>query len=270
MERCPNCGAPARPGAKFCTTCGSRLPDAPAAESGAERPTVAAAGWAAPPEAEPPAAAETTATTGGESAGTAGETAGTAADQVLSTTWPADGPQSRPSTWAEEAVAQAETPAPTEPDTAETPVESAPAAADQTWEEMTAIFLPEPAAETPPIIGIMPGGAAEAQQRAIALLDELRGLLPAVVGAAPAGRPGAIADQLEAAIAAGSAEEAAELAELRAALVATRDRPRDIDTVLDLSRRVDAIVALLDAYDRSIAAINEAVRSLRTTGSEGP
>lgn len=26
MERCPNCGAPARPGAKFCTTCGYRLP----------------------------------------------------------------------------------------------------------------------------------------------------------------------------------------------------------------------------------------------------
>src|SRR4051794_5046058 len=27
MERCPNCGAPARPGAKFCTTCGYRFDD---------------------------------------------------------------------------------------------------------------------------------------------------------------------------------------------------------------------------------------------------
>ncbi|HEX5499116.1 MAG TPA: zinc-ribbon domain-containing protein, partial [Thermomicrobiales bacterium] len=27
MERCPNCGAPARPNANFCTTCGVRLPD---------------------------------------------------------------------------------------------------------------------------------------------------------------------------------------------------------------------------------------------------
>ena len=26
MERCPNCGTPARPGAKFCTTCGFRFP----------------------------------------------------------------------------------------------------------------------------------------------------------------------------------------------------------------------------------------------------
>src|SRR5215204_6823250 len=26
MEHCPNCGTPARPGAKFCTTCGFRFP----------------------------------------------------------------------------------------------------------------------------------------------------------------------------------------------------------------------------------------------------
>src|SRR5687768_13517629 len=26
MERCPNCGTPGRPGAKFCTTCGFRFP----------------------------------------------------------------------------------------------------------------------------------------------------------------------------------------------------------------------------------------------------
>src|SRR4051812_37572804 len=37
MERCPTCGTPARPGAKFCTTCGFRFPgDASDGESAHE------------------------------------------------------------------------------------------------------------------------------------------------------------------------------------------------------------------------------------------
>ncbi|MGI8404692.1 MAG: zinc ribbon domain-containing protein [Thermomicrobiales bacterium] len=41
METCSNCGAVARPGAKFCTTCGSRLsaPEAPASMPGWQQPT---------------------------------------------------------------------------------------------------------------------------------------------------------------------------------------------------------------------------------------
>ena len=41
METCSNCGAVARPGAKFCTTCGSRLtaPEAPAAAGGWQQPS---------------------------------------------------------------------------------------------------------------------------------------------------------------------------------------------------------------------------------------
>lgn len=41
METCSNCGAVARPGAKFCTTCGSRLtaPEAPVAAGGWQQPS---------------------------------------------------------------------------------------------------------------------------------------------------------------------------------------------------------------------------------------
>lgn len=52
MERCPNCGAPARPGAKFCTTCGYRLPatvpanDQP--ETTGQVASTAASSWPAP------------------------------------------------------------------------------------------------------------------------------------------------------------------------------------------------------------------------------
>lgn len=38
MEKCPNCGAAVRAGAKFCTSCGTRLIDTPVATAGAPAP----------------------------------------------------------------------------------------------------------------------------------------------------------------------------------------------------------------------------------------
>src|SRR5829696_3788636 len=68
MERCPNCGTPGRPGAKFCTTCGFRFPgDATDGESGHEHmdetasntneepglfPGAATDGWPSPPPSQ--------------------------------------------------------------------------------------------------------------------------------------------------------------------------------------------------------------------------
>jgi hypothetical protein len=46
-------------------------------------------------------------------------------------------------------------------------------------------------------------------------------------------------------------------------MLAARDRPRDIDTVLDLSRRVDDVLALIDRQDHLEAAINDALTRLR-------
>src|SRR5215211_4641948 len=41
MERCPNCGTPGRPGAKFCTTCGFRFPGDASDDESAQDDTVA-------------------------------------------------------------------------------------------------------------------------------------------------------------------------------------------------------------------------------------
>jgi hypothetical protein len=54
-----------------------------------------------------------------------------------------------------------------------------------------------------------------------------------------------------------------DVAELREALLAARDRPRDLDTIVDLTQRIDAMVALVIAYDRTIAAIERSLDTLR-------
>lgn len=62
MERCPNCGAPARPGAKFCTTCGYRLPvtipvtDQP--EAAGQASSTAASSWPPPLQRDDAAASD--------------------------------------------------------------------------------------------------------------------------------------------------------------------------------------------------------------------
>ncbi len=57
-----------------------------------------------------------------------------------------------------------------------------------------------------------------------------------------------------------TAEEIAQFATLRAAVDAATEKPRDIDTMLDISGRLDAIKALHDAFNR----LNDAISS---TGS---
>ena len=45
-----------------------------------------------------------------------------------------------------------------------------------------------------------------------------------------------------------------------------RERPRDVDTILDLTTRIDAMLALVIAYDRTIAAIERSLEALRGDG----
>jgi len=96
--------------------------------------------------------------------------------------------------------------------------------------------------------------------RALALVDELRALLPQL-GNGSSSELESVAQSLEAAIR--PSNESADLSELRASMLAARDRPRDIDTVLDLSRRVDDVLALIDHQDQLEAAINGALTRLR-------
>src|SRR5688572_17589923 len=111
MERCPNCGTPARPGAKFCTTCGFRfLGDASDAESGHEHtettgsntdaepglfPGAMTDGWPTPP---PPA---DTVASGWEEPSSTPATASTESDETIevdtrSESWTADAIDSWP------------------------------------------------------------------------------------------------------------------------------------------------------------------------------
>jgi hypothetical protein len=94
--------------------------------------------------------------------------------------------------------------------------------------------------------------------RANHILDELRGLLPQL---ASAGQPSAgsdIAETLENATA--SDAQRASFEELRTAVSAAQQRPRDIDTMLDISNRLDVIASLEDAYQELSSAV-EAVLS---------
>ena len=105
---------------------------------------------------------------------------------------------------------------------------------------------------SPPI-----GEAEETGLRAAELLDELRALLPAL--GATRLQPAALADRLEHALHTdGGLPEG-----LRASLDAVRANPRDIDTVLALTRLIDDIIEVIDRQDRISAALASAVRSLR-------
>ncbi len=94
------------------------------------------------------------------------------------------------------------------------------------------------------------------------LLDEVRGIIATMSGASPLDLSGVIAE-LEVAVTPPGAIDADDLSALREALLTARERPRDLDTIVDLTARIDAMVALVFAYDRAIAAIERALDVLR-------
>ena len=295
MERCPNCGAPARAGARFCTTCGYRLPEnadaatSVAAEQSSPETPVEPAGGA--PAAEFDAAS--TAAAGAAEAGPARDAGDTGnADQVLASSWPSRAESSWSGQWP--AVEAAETgdvgaasageDASTEggqatwsgtagADVDEANMAPSPAAGGMGAEASAAGWVGHPFTPSPEASMLTPSssdrlapessdGPAGPVVRAVALLDELRALLPTLASTGTVD-PETVAADLEAALAAARAEESEGLAELRMAMLAARDRPRDIDTVLDLSRRVDDVLALLDAHEHCVAAIERAILALR-------
>jgi hypothetical protein len=104
--------------------------------------------------------------------------------------------------------------------------------------------------------------AAEATARAMRLLDELRETITEIGPRSAVELSGVISD-LEVAVHPPGAMAADDVAELRDALLAARERPRDIDTIVDLTKRIDAMLALVIAYDRTIAAIERSLEALR-------
>ncbi len=102
----------------------------------------------------------------------------------------------------------------------------------------------------------------ESITRAMRLIDELRDTIARLGSNTPADMSGVISD-LEVAVTPPGAMAADDVAELRDALLAARERPRDVDTIVDLTKRIDAMVALVIAYDRTIAAIERSLDVLR-------
>ena len=106
--------------------------------------------------------------------------------------------------------------------------------------------------------------------RARTLLDEVRELLANIaVSVGGSDSPAASSyDAPEVVAALKAARQAApgstpeEIERLRTALETASDRPRDVDTMLDLVGRIDALVALLTAHDRYAAAIDSAIQAL--------
>ncbi|MBA3416901.1 MAG: hypothetical protein H0U10_16905 [Chloroflexia bacterium] len=109
----------------------------------------------------------------------------------------------------------------------------------------------------PSFAAALVAGAVDPARRAADLLDELRAVLPAL--GATRLQPAALADRLQ-----GTLETDGEVPQgLRAALDAARRNPRDIDTMLELTQRIDDVVILIDRHDRIRDEVASAIRSLR-------
>jgi len=107
-------------------------------------------------------------------------------------------------------------------------------------------------------------GSVEATARAMRLLDELRQTISEIDlhEHSAVDLSGVISD-LQVAVIPPGAMAVDDVAELRDALLAARERPRDLDTIVDLTKRIDAMLALVIAYDRAIAAIERSLDALR-------
>jgi hypothetical protein len=336
VDKCPNCGQPGRPGARFCTSCGFRLPERPvepeptplarspfattstvasswwpsSSPSGSEagqgsepeRPETggnhgqagAAGGDVSGEEAAPMAAAETdapaeTASDAGPSAAETEPDARTEEPAPLPA-WPSfpsygSSQEQAGSSWGgTEAVDAGDAQASGGEDLAAAVAQMAgESAAEADVAPATAMVEPPPAIteefDAPPWIEppaappspIQSGNESsaspatgEALSRAESLLDELRSLLPALAGPAPAASQTDLTGLREELARArdDASSNQTQLEALMGVVETARERPRDIDVMLDMSRHIDAIIALKGGYDRAMEAIDAALTRL--------
>ncbi len=291
MEHCPNCQAEIREGARFCTKCGYRLPDPPLAE-----PAAVADPWPAPPDQRTadgwPLPEDVPVNAGGDPlAGDSQATAEPADGPIWAETpvggdvpaspevvaWPSpiQEPDRAPDSagWVAPEIGSAPaTDAPWRPDAhSDVPVEIGAAPDDIDVAPEPAEGVPEGGADDAPVLveaslvaipETVGNEDAESElespvARAGLLIEELRLLLPRLAGGS--GDQAAIAERLERA----ASEESGRWPDLRAAMEDARANPRDVEIVLGLSRRVDDVIALIDANDRLAAAARDAAAALR-------
>jgi hypothetical protein len=310
MQTCSNCGASIREGAKFCTSCGTRLNDSATTTTSAwEAPasgttatdtssTTETPSWASSASSESETSASTTASAEGKNEGgfswSWGSPSTTAQESEQSTTQVDDESgtvidevstsESDPNTVtdATEVEILEDEPATTDETSADAVRSDDEAVNDDTtladfagqWsdeETGTAEATPEPvtqsAAATSKEVG-EDGEKEDTVAKAERLIGELRAIIPSLARPRPpvgarsqAGpKPGEIADELESAARVGNFDD------LRDTLLAARNNPRDIDSMMSLSGKVDRLLELFD--DRNnLAKTAESVAS-RLRGSE--
>jgi hypothetical protein len=312
MQTCSNCGASIREGAKFCTSCGTRLNDSATTTTSSWEATTTGTtatdtrsatetpSWASSASSEPQPTASTTASTEGKDDGgfswSWGSPSTTAQDSEQSTTQVDDESgtvidevstnESDPNTVtdATEVEILEDEPATTDETSADA-VRSDEAVKEDTtladlagqWsdeETATAGVTPEPVSQSAAATSQEAADAGEdgEQEDTVAkaerLIGELRAIIPSLArprppvgGRSQAGpKPGEVADELESAARVGNFDD------LRDALLAARNNPRDIDSMISLSGKVDRLLELFD--DRNnLAKTAESVAS-RLRGSE--
>jgi len=244
MNRCPNCAAQNREGAKFCTSCGFRLPVTSAPTNSHDRSPFATTSTVPPyadQSAEAPKAPEST-----EEPGFATWNAPQAAE-TPGKSWDAPPPQDTAVPVNEEMIASLVG------DSGQATETEAPAA--------------EPAVDMPAASNWAPAQAAPVRgtdntasvDQLLKLVRELEyGLVeladaPAATSVSAPAAPTANPRLLSNALADLQSED--ELTPLRNAVASAQERPRDVDIMLDLVLRADAIAAVITERDQLKAAI---------------
>lgn len=258
MERCPNCGATVREGARFCTACGFRMiaaHDAPPEESGSGSDP---AQWWGPTAADANSAGELA-----ESPSPVGDverrpSGGSFWERIEDATQ--DQAPGEPSpNWSrpvtatpisEVAAEEEQRSEPAEDDSSTVILTSTDAAeegdaapTDRATDEELAESDPDqerdPAESAVPSIPFEPGGNS--------LMSELGQVAQLLAEARPAPGP-AITSQMD---------------ELREAIEDARERPREIDAMLAISARLEVIDNVIAANERMETAILQALIALR-------
>jgi hypothetical protein len=298
MQTCSNCGSVSRDGAKFCTTCGSRLNEvidsnasngwesystedetreAPAVAQGLESPVVESAS----PEVYPDQAAEPApATSWSWGQSSADADAEPESDQPVSPEEDTEVATSSTdseslSSWANQWTSPAEEP--DEPDPVTEPEYDVTSEVDESETTVEAVAeaeveRDEPTVETseaaPVVTYADPANVASdtptPKERAQSLLFELRELIDesfAVSGTqVPASSGGDTSDALTTLNAVGS--DNGQFDNLRAILEKAREQPRDVDTMLNLLGEINSLIALVDSHERLVTAVETAKSQL--------
>ena len=290
MNRCPNCAAQNRVGAKFCTSCGFRLPvDEPASVQSNDRSpfaTTSTLPWSS--NSSDPAPLGNDDETGFAGWNSDAPSPSSDSDVGPGLSWDATPPVDRAVPVSDEMIASLISEAPPEStvdDSTEIIAPGEPAAeadsiaepAPEPHSEPTTDDLPDvesfaaedvayTSADTAAVVTSATGPADTRGATIDGLLRMARDLEYGLIELADAQPAFATVSEygqadtglLSGALAGLQSEE--ELAALRSAIATAQERPRDVDVMLDLVLRADAMAAIIGERDQLKSAIELALR----------